>query len=78
MRPGHCSATISPRSAAKLVAPYFEAQSHLARTPDHLDQRGVIGGAGAVALDTVWREAHVRAHAALEMPGIVVVLDLPA
>ncbi len=43
-------------------------------TPDALDQRGASVRAGAVALDTVWREAHDRAQAALEMPGIVVVL----
>jgi hypothetical protein len=39
-----------------------------------LDQRGVIGDAGAVVPDAVWRQAHDRALAALEMPGIVVVL----
>jgi hypothetical protein len=60
--------------AAKLVAPYFEARSSLPETPDALDQRGVIGGAGAVVLDAVWRQAHDRALAALEMTGIVVVL----
>ncbi|MDQ6867066.1 MAG: hypothetical protein M3178_01115 [Pseudomonadota bacterium] len=43
-------------------------------TPDGLDQRGVIGGAGAVVPDAVWRQAQDRALAALEMPGIVVVL----
>jgi hypothetical protein len=39
-----------------------------------LDQRGVLDGARAVVMDAVWREAHDRAQAALEMPGIVVVL----
>ena len=43
-------------------------------TSDGLDQRGVLDGAPAVAMDAVWREAHDRAQAALEMPGIVVVL----
>ncbi|MGB6700188.1 MAG: hypothetical protein WBE80_16175, partial [Methylocella sp.] len=43
-------------------------------TPDALDQRGVLGGAGADVPDAIWRQAHDRALAALEMPGIVVVL----
>jgi len=60
--------------AVALVAPYFEALSTLPETPDALDQRGVIGDAGAVGLDAAWRQAHDRALAALEMPGIVVVL----
>ncbi len=46
----------------------------LPETPDALDQRGVLGGAGAVVPDAVWRQSHDRALAALEMPGIVVVL----
>jgi hypothetical protein len=46
----------------------------LPETPGALDKRGVIGGAGAVVLGTVWHEAHDRALAALEKPGIVVVL----
>jgi hypothetical protein len=46
----------------------------LPETPDALDQRGASIRAGADALDTVWREAHDRAQAALEIPGIVVVL----
>jgi hypothetical protein len=46
----------------------------LAETPDASGQRGASVRAGAVALDTVWREAHDRALAALEVPGIVVVL----
>jgi hypothetical protein len=37
-------------------------------------QRGVIGGAGAFVPYADWREAQDRAWAALEMPGIVVVL----
>jgi len=60
--------------AAKLGAPSFGARSTLPETPDGLDQRGVIGGAGADAPDAVWRQAHDRALAALEIPGIVVVL----
>jgi hypothetical protein len=46
----------------------------LPETSDRLDQRGVLDGARAVVMDAVWREAHDRAQAALEMPGIVVVL----
>jgi hypothetical protein len=46
----------------------------LPETSDGLDQRGVLDGARAVVMDAVWREAHDRAQAALEMPGIVVVL----
>ncbi|MGB6174984.1 MAG: hypothetical protein WBF43_01285, partial [Methylocella sp.] len=43
-------------------------------TPDALDQRGVPGAAGTEVPDAIWRQAHDRALAALEMPGIVVVL----
>ncbi len=43
-------------------------------TRDALDQRGVLGGAGSVVPDAAWRQAHDSALAALEMPGIVVVL----
>jgi KTSC domain len=60
--------------ASSLNQFYFEARSGLPETPDALDQRGVIGDAGAVVPDAVWRQAHDRALAALEMPGIVVVL----
>jgi hypothetical protein len=44
----------------------------LPETLDALDQRAVRVGAGA--LDAVWRQAQDRALAALEMPGIVIVL----
>ena len=60
--------------ASSLNQFYFEAQSTLPETPDALDQRGVIGGAGADAPDAVWCHAHDFALAALEMPGIVVLL----
>jgi hypothetical protein len=60
--------------AAKLVAPYFGDLSGLPETPDALDQGVVLGRACAVVMDAVWRQAHDRALAALEMPGIVVVL----
>jgi hypothetical protein len=43
---------------------YFEARSGLPETSDALDQRGVIGGAGAGAPEAVWRQAHDRAQAA--------------
>jgi hypothetical protein len=37
MRPGHCGAPISPRSGTvMLVAPYFEALSHLARNSERI------------------------------------------
>ncbi len=58
----------------KPLTPYFEAGSGLPETPDALDQRGVIGGAGADPPDAVWRQAYDLARTALEMPGIVVVL----
>src|ERR1700720_120543 len=60
--------------ASSLNQFYFEARSGLPETPDALDQRGVIGDADAVVPDAVWRQAQDRALAALEMPGIVVVL----
>jgi hypothetical protein len=60
--------------AAKPVVPHFEAQRTLPETPDALDQRGVLGGAGSVVPDAAWRQPHDSALAALEMPGIVVVL----
>ena len=74
MHPDHCAATTTSRSGSEALARYFEARSTLPETPDALDQRGASVRAGAVALDTVWREAHDRALAALEVPGIVVVL----
>jgi hypothetical protein len=48
----------------------------LPETPDALDQRGVIVrvGVGGLVPYAVWRQAQDRALAALEMPGIVVVL----
>jgi len=52
----------------------LRGSKRLPETPDALNQRGVIGGAGAVVPYAVWRQAQDRALAALEMPGIVVVL----
>jgi hypothetical protein len=63
--------------ASSLNQFYFEARSGMPETPGALDQRGVIGGAGAFAPEVVWRQAHERALAALETPGIVVVLGAP-
>jgi hypothetical protein len=46
----------------------------LPETPDALEQRGVIGRTGAVVPHADWRQTQDRALAALDMPGIVVVL----
>ena len=54
----------------------LQGSKRLPETPDALDQRGVIVrvGVGGLVPYAVWRQALDLALAALEMPGIVVVL----
>jgi len=79
MRPGHCSATIRRDPGSEASRTYFEAQKHLARNSGPLDQRGVIGGPAAVALDTVLARSPCSRAAALEMcPALSLCWDLPA